>query len=28
MLDDKQDGSDISKKALGEEKARVLKFRD
>lgn len=28
MLEDKQDGSDISKKALEQEKERVLKFRD
>jgi hypothetical protein len=28
MLEDKQDGSDISKKELEQEKGRVLKFRD
>ena len=28
MLEDKQDGSDISKKELEQEKERVLKFRD
>jgi hypothetical protein len=28
MLEDKQDGTDISKKELEQEKERVLKFRD